>query len=428
MNERDRPEDAEARGLRFLIVDDSDDQRYLVRRTLAALGAENVVEATSGRRALEMLDGGATIADIVVSDLQMPDMDGMELVRHLGARKLPLSVILLSALDNVLLESAATMTEAYGVKIIGAIEKPATKEKLSKVIDRYRPALAGPSPSGSGAAFTPSTTDVLAAISAEEFEPHFQPIVDLASGKVVGAEALARWRHPIHGVLGPEAFLPQIAAAGFMDELSWIMFAMTALEAGKWRRRGFRPIVSVNVSATSLADPGYAEAVTQIVSGHGLEPSELILELTETEAILNFAAVLENLTRLRMRGFGLAIDDYGVAYSSMKELSRMPFTEIKIDRSFVTGATTSETHRLMVEQVVAIADQLGVKTVAEGVETQAQRDLVHRLGCHMIQGYFVAGPMRGNEFLRWMLDYRATRQSDSQRPFDGALSGRNYAA
>ena len=165
--------------------------------------------------------------------------------------------------------------------------------------------------------------------------------------------------------------------------------------------------VSVNVSATSLADPGYADAVTQIVTGHGLEPSEMILELTETEAILNIAAALENLTRLRIKGFGLAIDDYGVGYSSMQALSRMPFTEIKIDRSFVSAAAGDPKYRLMIEHTIAVAHQLGLKTVAEGVETRAECELLASLGCDRIQGYLVSKPVEGSGFLRWMLDRRA---------------------
>jgi EAL domain-containing protein (putative c-di-GMP-specific phosphodiesterase class I) len=161
------------------------------------------------------------------------------------------------------------------------------------------------------------------------------------------------------------------------------------------------------VSATSLADPGYADAVTQIVTGHGLDPSEMILELTETEAILNIAAALENLTRLRIKGFGLAIDDYGVGYSSMQALSRMPFTEIKIDRSFVAAAATDPKYRLMVEHTIAVAHQLGLKTVAEGVETRAECDLLASLGCDRIQGYLISRPVEGSAFLRWMLDRRA---------------------
>ena len=394
------------RSLRFLIVDDDADQRYLLARTLNRMGMANVVEASSGRVALEVLGNAGEPVDIVISDLQMPDVDGMELIRRIGEKSFPVAVILVSALDGVLLASAATMTQAYGVRIIGTIEKPVTRDKLFTVLRHFLPQQSVVETS-LDKAFPLEPEQVLAGIAAGQFEPFFQPVVELVSGRVVGAEALARWRHPAYGLLGPEAFLPPLAHAGYLDELSWIMLAMAALEAGRWRGAGLHLSVSVNVSATSLADPAYADAVTQIVVGQGLEPKAMVLELTESEAIRNVAAALENLTRLRMKGFGLAIDDYGVGYSSMQELSRMPFTEVKIDRSFVMAANASEKHRMMIAHTVEVARLLGLRTIAEGVETRPERDLLAGLGCDMIQGFLIAEPMDGEEFLRWMMARRA---------------------
>ena len=402
------------RSLRFLVVEDDPDQRYLLAKTLAGMGTARVIEAPSGHEALAILDRGGQAVDIVVTDLQMPEMDGMELVRRIGERKLAVSVILVSGLDGVLLASAATMAQAYGVRVIGTIEKPATRAKFYSVLGHFRMPVPA-AEAETDVVFAPTAHDVLAGISAGQIEPFFQAVVEVQSGKVVGAEALARWRHPARGILGPEVFLPPLARAGYLDELSWIMLSMAAMEAGLWRRAGFHMTVSVNVSATSLADPGYADAVTQIVTGHGLDPSEMILELTETEAILNIATALENLTRLRIRGFGLAIDDYGVGYSSMQALSRMPFTEIKIDRSFVSAAATDPKYRLMVEHTIAVAHQLGLKTVAEGVETRAERELLASLGCDRIQGYLISKPVEGSGFLRGMLDRRSNPGPDVPR-------------
>jgi len=399
------------RNLRYLIVDDDPDQRYLVARTLSTMGLANVVEATSGRDALELLRREAPV-DVVISDLQMPDVDGMELIRKIGEKALPVSVILVSALDDVLLGSAATMTQAYGVRIIGTIGKPVTRDKIFTVLRHYVPQDAVVE-SSLDKAFPLEPEQVLAGLSAGQFEPFFQPKVDLATGRVVGAEALARWRHPAYGLLGPETFLPPLARAGYLDELSWIILALSALEAGRWCSAGLNLSVAVNVSATSLADPNYAEAVTQIVGGQGLEANRMTLEITESEAIRNVAAALENLTRLRMRGFGLAIDDYGVGYSSMQELSRMPFTELKIDRSFVTAAAGSEKHRMMIAHTIEVARLLGLKTVAEGVETKAEMQLLKSLGCDMIQGFLIAEPMDGRDLLRWMLARRANTGSAS---------------
>jgi len=339
----------------------------------------------------------------------------MELVRRIGERTLPVSMILVSALDDVLLGSAATMTQAYGVRIIGTCGKPVTREKLFTVLQHYVPQN-GVVESSLDKAFPLESEQVLAGIAAGQFEPFFQPKVALATGRVVGAEALARWRHPAYGLLGPETFLPPLARAGYLDELSWVMLALGALQAGRWSNAGLHASVAVNVSATSLADPNYAEAVTQIVTGQGLEPASMILELTESEAIRNVAAAIENLTRLRMRGFGLAIDDYGVGYSSMQELSRMPFTEVKIDRSFVMAAASSEKHRMMIAHTVEVARLSGLKVVAEGVETRAEMDLVASLGCDMIQGFLVAEPMDAGEFLRWMTARRVGSDEASALP------------
>ena len=402
--------------LRFLVVDDERDQRYLLARTLAGMGTARVMEADSGHDALAMLDRAGGAVDILVTDLQMPGMDGLELLRRIGERKMPIAVIIVSGLDSVLVASAATMAQAYGVRVIGTIDKPATRAKFYAVLEQFR----NPAPAkaaSSGVEFAPSAHEVLEGISAGQIEPAFQGVLDLVSGDVVGAEALARWRHPARGMLGPDVFLPPLARAGYLDELSWIMLSLAAMEAGIWRSADLKITVSVNVSATSLADPGYADAVTQIVTGHGLEPAQMILELTETEAILNIASALENLTRLRMRGFGLAIDDYGVGYSSMQALSRMPFTEIKIDRSFVSAAATDPKYRLMVEHTIAVAHQLGLKTVAEGVETRTECHLLASLGCDRIQGFAVRKPLGGAEFLRWMAERR--RDGKGRGPLPG---------
>jgi CheY-like chemotaxis protein len=208
------------RSLRFLVVDDDPDQRFLVARTLNRMGMADVVEASSGRTALEALAEADRPVDVVISDLQMPDMDGMELIRRIGERSLPVSVILASALDDGLLASAATMTQAYGVRIIGTIGKRSRATKLFAVAAPIRSAARGRRNLASTRHFPLEPDQVLAGIAAGQFEPFSSTEGGSRDGARRGAEALARWRHPAYGLLGPESFLPPLAAAGYLDELS----------------------------------------------------------------------------------------------------------------------------------------------------------------------------------------------------------------
>ncbi|MEO5831483.1 MAG: EAL domain-containing protein, partial [Rhodanobacter sp.] len=221
-------------------------------------------------------------------------------------------------------------------------------------------------------------------------------------GTVVGAEALARWRTAKHGIVGPSAFIPQLETNGKIDELTYIMVEKSAQACRQWRTAEHDINISVNISLLSLSDVSLADRITRIVSEAGLDPRHMILEVTETTAMTEVASALENLTRLRMRGFGLAIDDYGTGFSSLSQISRVPYTELKIDQTFVTGCTKNPTHLAIVNSCVDLARQLGIQSIAEGVETQTDWDAVDHAGCHMAQGYFIAKPMEGTQFLEFL--------------------------
>jgi EAL domain-containing protein (putative c-di-GMP-specific phosphodiesterase class I) len=232
----------------------------------------------------------------------------------------------------------------------------------------------------------------------KQFEPFFQPKVDLANGRVLGAEALARWRHPDHGVIPPYAFIAPLEQSGEIDVLTLLMLEKAARACATWRERGLELTVSVNLSLVSLSDTTIAERITAIVRAGGLDPLHMILEVTETAAMTEIAPALENLTRLRMHGFGLSVDDYGTGFSSLRQLTRVPFTELKIDQSFVKNCSTNPSSLAIVESSVQMARRLNLKSVGEGVETQAEWDALKAIGCDMAQGYFIAKPMQQSLF------------------------------
>lgn len=388
--------------LHFLVVEDHDFQRTMLTRMLASLGARHIIEAADGRAAFEVMQVLTQPVDIVICDLDMPGMDGMEFIRRISEAGVAASVILSSAHDRALIASVETMTLAYGINLLGAIEKPATVQKLDALIKLHR---AGVAAAPRAVRVSYSEAEILAALAAGQFEPFFQPQVEVASGNLKGAEALARWRHPEHGMVGPSAFVPALEASGRIDELTWSMLEKSAAACRNWRAAGLDAVVSVNLSLGSLTSISLADRVTALVRAQRLEPRHMILEVTETVAMTHMARALENFARLRIKGFGLAIDDYGTGYSSMQQLLHVPFTELKIDQSFVRSAVQKDACRAILESSLDMARRLGLRAVAEGVETRAVWDLLKRLKCDVAQGNFVGKPMAAEQIPEWAAEW-----------------------
>jgi EAL domain-containing protein (putative c-di-GMP-specific phosphodiesterase class I) len=388
--------------LRFLVAEDHDFQRAMLVKMLEGLGARTVHEAADGGVALNILQDPVRPVDIVISDLEMPGMDGMEFMRHLAETGAPISIILASALESKLLDSVATMARVYGINLLGVVEKPLTAGKLKPLIKCYRPAQPKP---GRPAASTFTSEEIVMGLRNDEFEPFLQPKIDLATGKVKGAEALARWRHSKLGIVAPYGFIKPLEDSGAINELTWVMLGKAAAFCRTWRATGVDATVSVNISVMSLTDVNIADRVTQIVREQNVEPRHIVLEVTESAAATQVGKALENLARLRMKGFGLSIDDYGTGYSSMQQLTRIAFTELKIDQSFVMNAATQDSSRVILESSLQMAKKLNITSVAEGVETQADFDLLRELRCDMAQGYFIGKPLDSIAYLGWVRDW-----------------------
>lgn len=388
--------------LSFLVAEDHAFQRGMLVTMLEKLGAGSVREAAGGHDALAIVKDSATPVDIIISDLDMPGMDGMEFIRHLGAMHARVSIILASALDRVLLASIGTMTEAYGIKLLGVVEKPLTPGKLMPLIDRHK-SIRAEAHRPARAAFT--LEEVMAGLKNGEFEPFFQPQIEFASRRVLGAEALARWRHPQEGIIAPFAFIGLLEGHEKIDDLMWEMLRKSARCSEAWRRSGLDVAVSVNLSIKSLSNPDLADRVTAIVRSQGVDPARIVMEVTESTAATDLAKALENLARLRMKGFGLSIDDYGTGYSSMQQLTRIAFTELKIDQSFVANAAGKVSDRIMVESSLDMAKKLGITSVAEGIETQENWNLLRDMRCDIGQGYFIARPMEAGAFPNWCREW-----------------------
>ena len=399
--------------LRFLVVEDQEFQRDALVMLLDSIGAREVLQAEHGQSALDLLNMRTSPVDIILSDIDMPGMDGMAFLRALAETDSPASIILVSGLNPAVLHAVETMAKAYGLKLLGIMPKPPSRGTLLALIAGHdaRPQRRQAS---ANAPVLPEEID--AALANGEFIPYFQPKVAMANGRVVGVEALVRWQSPSRGLLPPGAFLEAVETGGFMDPLTWVMLARSAAVCRRWREQGLALTVSVNLSLSSLARLALADHVLQVVTEQGLSPDAMILEVTETAAMTDVGHSIENLVRLRLRGFGLSIDDYGTGYSSMQQLTRGPFTEVKVDQSFVRAADHQDSVRIVVESTLDITRKLGLHSSAEGIETEAHWDMLKGMGCDIAQGYWIARPMPEAAVADWVAGWEATFKQPSPMP------------
>ena len=378
----------------MMVVEDHGFQRRVAVRLLTELKVKEILEGVDGLHALEILRKQPEPLDVVLVDLDMPGMDGIECISHIAHEHLARSVVVVSALDPALLNTVQTMARAYGLHVLGSVEKPLTRDKLEAVLNRFDD-HAGEDPDDALVECT--AQDLADALANGEIVAWFQPQVEFANGKVIGAEALARWERADGSVVRPHQFVQVMEREGLANALTDCMLEQACMWKQSWDHGGNRIKISVNVSAVALADPSSADRYQAILDNHDIRPEEMILEITESSVMSDAARGLGLLARLRLKGFGLSIDDFGTGYSSLAQLAQIPFTELKIDRCFVFDAHAQPRKRAVVEASLDLARKLGLSTVAEGVESIEDWQMLAELGCDIAQGYQIGRPVPGSE-------------------------------
>jgi EAL domain-containing protein (putative c-di-GMP-specific phosphodiesterase class I) len=225
----------------------------------------------------------------------------------------------------------------------------------------------------------------------------YQPKVEVATDRLVGVEALVRWRHPTRGLLLPAEFIPLAERSGLIKQLTLWVIGEALRQTSRWSKQGYEIAVAVNLSMRNLRDPLLFDGIDRLLRSSGVAPRLLELEITEGTIMAEPTRTIELLRRLRDRGMGLAIDDFGTGYSSLAYLDRLPIHELKIDRSFVVDVVHSETHAAIVRAVAELGHSFGLRVVAEGVEDRAAWDTVGMLGCDAVQGYGASLPLDAAE-------------------------------
>ncbi len=387
---------AKLEALHVLVVDDEPFVLNLTKRMLVSMGVKRISLAENGHEALRIVDASPEPPDVIVCDLNMPGMDGIELVRHLGEQQVSSGLLLVSGADERVLQTVEALARSHDLQVLGSLEKPIKPEPLKHFLSAYDP--------------THRIARVIQPITAHELEEGlendalhvvFQPKIRVATRSLVGVEALARWRHLERGTLGPGAFVPLAEELGKIETLTDALFAGAMAQAGEWRAAGLELQVAVNVSVDVLDSLDLPERLVACAEAEGVNPSQVIIAVTESRLMKDPRAPVEVLTRLRLKGIGLSIDDFGTGHSAMETLKRIPFSEVKIARGFVHGATDDPATRAILESSVALGKTLGLTVTADGVETQEDWDLVVALEVDIAQGHFVAEPMSGEELLSW---------------------------
>ena len=397
----DDEEDVTQFSIKLMLLDDDHIMHRVTSVMLNDLGVSRVINVMSANAALDILKSQGDEIDVIICDLNMPDVDGVEFIRHLAKRNYEGSLILTSGEDLRILKSVEKLAIEHNLRVLGVLEKPPTPAKLGELLDT----LDQIQQEGTLMQHDVITLQELEhAIENNELETYFQPKIDIASGQIVGVEALARWNHPIKGLIKPNAFIPMAEEHGLIGALTDNICRKAMEYAARLKALDHDLNVAINLSVGSLKDLDWPEKITGTLKQYGLEPSNISFEITESGLMEDVSVALDILSRLSLKRFNLSIDDFGTGYSSMEQLQRIPFSEFKIDRAFVHDAAREASALAILESSVLLAKKLNMKVVAEGVENQQDWDVAAQVGCDQIQGYYVSRALSFPQLLKWLDD------------------------
>jgi EAL domain-containing protein (putative c-di-GMP-specific phosphodiesterase class I) len=325
---------------------------------------------------------------LILLDLQMPGMDGIEALRYLARQGINAGVLLASGMDQRVLASARQLGDSLGLKMLGTLQKPAMLEEIESLLMKHL---------DPGARI--SAEDLRQAIEEHELIVHYQPKVVRATNdwQVRSAEALVRWRHPRLGLLFPGEFLPLAEQSGLIVGITDFVMTDAIRQVGHWRQRGLDLSVAVNLSPRLVQDLEFPDRLNRVFKEFDTAPEQLMLEVTEAASLDDPELVMDIFTRLRVRGVGLSLDDFGTGMSSLTQLYKMPFSEVKIDGSLISDVATSKPAATVVRAIVELAHNLSLSACAEGVETPAAFEFLDQIGCDALQGNFIASAMPASE-------------------------------
>lgn len=382
---------------RTIYILDDDEQYATLLQKLAERSGWRVINE---QNASVFLTSDLPESIVLVLDLVMPEVDGIEVIRELIKRHIDLTLILISGVDSRTLHSAEVLAKAYNICVAASVSKPIKLKEFSRILDRIHrvPVL----PKGNTLQFVPSAEDIDKGVTQHQFVVYYQPQMCLQSGSLVGVEALVRWSHPEFGLVPPSSFICVAEKEGLINALTNEIVAIVARDSVRLNAILGRDIeISINISASDIISLSLPDKLDFLMSEYSIKPENITFEITESSVMSNLVSFLDVLNRLRLKGFSLSIDDFGTGFSSLSLLYQAPFRELKIDQGFVGKMLVDPEAMIIVEICILLAKKMGMRIVAEGIEDEKVFSELKNLGCDIAQGYFLGHPMALEDIEIW---------------------------
>lgn len=370
------------RKIRLAVLDDDPEIAEIVGQLGEEVGFASTVTTEADRLFAAMAENPP---DAIVLDLQMPQNDGIQVLRRLADERNPAGILIMSGMDERTILASKQYAESKGLRVVGHLQKPVMPDELKDTLALLRSAT-GPL----------TVEDLESAVRLHQLAVHYQPTVKrFADGTwdIASVEALLRWDHPGRGVIAPEAFLGMSEESGIIGQMTDYVIQTALAELKVWHSRRLNLGLRVNIAANLITDIDFPDRLESQLRQHEIDPSYLTLEVTETAMLDRQSDTYDILTRLRVKQISLAMDDFGIGYSSLTQLFRMPFNEMKIDRSLVLDVPTSREASIMVDALVGLAHRLDLSVCAEGVETEEILEFLSATGCDSAQGFLIGRPV-----------------------------------
>lgn len=382
--------------LRVLLIDDQPASRQYLRAVLGGVGIEAVTDAADASAALEAVTARGARFDLILCDLRMPGRDGIEVIRMLAGLRLGCAVAILSVETERVVESAGQLAALRGLNFVGAVQKPLTEEKLEALLEAVAPE------DPDGAPPRPTAAEIWHALATGEIEPSYEPDIAMRTGACIGAVAAPRWPHPSRGVMDADVLLPACEASPALLSQLTLQTLRDALAAcGRWQADRRELGVTVDVSPLAVAQLDFPDTLAELAQNAHVVPNAVTLAIRESVLGTAPTVLFDVVSRLRLKGFQVALASFSGQHAPLQQMLAMPFTAIHIDAATVDGCAESPAKRSVVEAGLALARHLQLTSVAAGVASLADWDLLAAAGCEAARGPCIGGQMTEPALTLW---------------------------